>query len=1021
MVKIVKTRYSWCSETYFHMMELRYGSHNGNGIISGTIFLYHNGQYGTICDDEFGEQEAKVICRMLGYHGQATAFDGAHFGQGSGKVWLDDLGCSGYETDIAHCSSKGWGIHNCGHAEDAGVTCHGYVTNLRLVGGRGNYEDHSTVRLVEGSLPSEGRVEVLHNGIWGTVCGNSFTQNDADVICRMLGFNETAVSIVHNVSSGVGPIWLGDLDCFGDEADIEFCNLGGWNNHSCTHANDVGIRCEPTHVRLVNGQIPSEGRVEISANGRWYSICEDGFGDTEADVVCRMLGYTGRNAPHIIYHADEFGRTSNISIDKLTCTGDETDISHCVTVYHTSCPTSKTVGLRCEGVQVRLVDGAHSTEGRVEVFHNRQWGSICDVGFDDNDATAVCKMLTYFPYETNADPFLTNNFTSLNHVDGLDVKPQCKGTEGNFEMCKTDTTNITCSYTQNVNVDCNLQNADSSNVRLVDGPGPWSGRLELKSNGVWGSVCYKSWNASLATTVCETLRFLYTNATSYKTSRGLSPMHYDYLSCDGVNNIGHCAVDYNITECSIQDSGAVGIDCSGGLSVTLGNNGTFGGEVKLHTSNSSTPWSVCRNGINTTVAFTICAMAGFPHPSVSLTSTSSQYPPLYNAIACDGWETHISQCSVMYNGQQCDEKAYIHCFPGCINVINVTTASPSGFVSSLGYPGNNSTYTDCLTIIHNNLNKPLKLVFNDLDLDKNGDFLEVKDGPGGRQLGYYTTNKTPILVSDKDFYIRRKSNHVPYTRGFNASYSILRVEDAVSMECSPSGWNVAVNMTILRHLYPDTGVSYIKLSNQKCTGRVFGDLVIFDQHYTECSTSHTVDLQCNVPRTDTVTSNFHPGGSRPNQVTTNPHLSSSTHYSSELSFYKDPTYFQRLQGNPISLQTGQNVYVQVKMTSDDVNIKMRLDSCYTKPDPNSGPSMTYHLVQNGCVVDPGTTITSQGNHETRFVFQTFEFSQARNSVYVYCNATYCDVHDVTDRCTQVCHGTPTLVGRDLILIDRDIN
>lgn len=52
-----------------------------------------------------------------------NVFSSAHFGQGSGPIWLDDVRCSGYETDIAECGSRGWGINNCNHGEDAGVNC----------------------------------------------------------------------------------------------------------------------------------------------------------------------------------------------------------------------------------------------------------------------------------------------------------------------------------------------------------------------------------------------------------------------------------------------------------------------------------------------------------------------------------------------------------------------------------------------------------------------------------------------------------------------------------------------------------------------------------------------------------------------------------------------------------------------------------------------------------------------------------------------------------------------------------
>lgn len=52
-----------------------------------------------------------------------TAYGSAHFGEGSGPILLDDLRCNGYESDIALCNNRGWYNNNCGHGEDAGVSC----------------------------------------------------------------------------------------------------------------------------------------------------------------------------------------------------------------------------------------------------------------------------------------------------------------------------------------------------------------------------------------------------------------------------------------------------------------------------------------------------------------------------------------------------------------------------------------------------------------------------------------------------------------------------------------------------------------------------------------------------------------------------------------------------------------------------------------------------------------------------------------------------------------------------------
>ena len=103
-------------------------------------------------------------------------------------------------------------------------------------------------------------------------------------------------------------------------------------------------------VRLVGGSSYNEGRVEVNYNGEWGTVCDDGWDDTDAGVLCRQLGF-GSSGTAVV--SAGYGQGSgSILLNSVACTGNELMLARCghhgTNVTNSMfCSHKKDAGIRC--------------------------------------------------------------------------------------------------------------------------------------------------------------------------------------------------------------------------------------------------------------------------------------------------------------------------------------------------------------------------------------------------------------------------------------------------------------------------------------------------------------------------------------------------------------------------------------------------------------------------------------------------------------------------------------------------
>ncbi|XP_067248162.1 scavenger receptor cysteine-rich type 1 protein M130-like [Chanodichthys erythropterus] len=615
---------------------------------SGRVEVLHRGQWGTVCHDFWDLADAAVVCRELDCGEPVDALGDAHFGQGSGPVWMSLVLCAGSESTLKNCGSSGWSIHGCSHNHDAGVICSG----------------HKASRLVNGSHLCSGRLEIVHNQTWGSVCAAAFDQQDAEVVCRELDCG-APVQVLGEDAFGKGDaqMWTQEIQCRGNESQISFCSILLLHKHNCSSDNIVGLICSGyTDVRLVNGSDSCSGRVELQFLNKWGTVCDACWDMRAASVLCRQLNC---GIAVSVVGSDWFGEGSGeIWADVFDCDGNETKLSECSisSWSRAECSHRRDVGVICSSSSLAVHDGLvrlsgeRQCEGEVEVSIHQVWRRVLLDSWSLTESSVVCRQLGC----GSVLNFSGSSSSSPEHSHECVTGFQCSGSEAHLGNCSSPQT-LNCSSTQQLSITC----LGHGSIRLVGSGGDCAGRLEVFHSGSWGTVCDDSWDIKDAHVVCRQLQCgvaLSNQQVPAWFGPGSGPIWLDEVECEGnETSLWSCSSPgWGKHDCQHKED--VGVVCSEFKEIRL----TEGCEGNVEVFYNGSWGNVCWNQMDRDTASLICqelncGRSGAFYSSIPRVKLARNW---LDKVKCRPHDSNLWQCPSSPWGQNdCnrDEVAKITC------------------------------------------------------------------------------------------------------------------------------------------------------------------------------------------------------------------------------------------------------------------------------------------------------------------------------------------------------------------------
>uniref|UniRef100_A0AAX7TLN5 Lysyl oxidase homolog n=1 Tax=Astatotilapia calliptera TaxID=8154 RepID=A0AAX7TLN5_ASTCA len=345
-------------------------------ITEGVVEVKYKDGWAQICDVGWTAKNTRVVCGMLGFPHERKVnknFYRLYLERQKNNFHLHSVACTGTEVHLAACPlefNKPNATSSCAGGMPAVISCMPGPLFMQNSGLKKKLK--ISVKLKGGAKVGEGRVEVLKDNVWGTVCDDRWNLLSASVVCRELGFGSAKEALTGaRMGQGMGPIYMNEVKCLGQERSIWDCPVKNITSENCQHSEDAAVRCNvpymglETSIRITGGRTRYEGRVEVltsDPNGTqsWGLICGENWSTKEAMVACRQLGlgYANQGLQETWYW--DSSNVTDMVMSGVKCMGNEMALSQCQ--YH------KTVS--CQRAAAKFAAGVICSETASDLVLN---------------------------------------------------------------------------------------------------------------------------------------------------------------------------------------------------------------------------------------------------------------------------------------------------------------------------------------------------------------------------------------------------------------------------------------------------------------------------------------------------------------------------------------------------------------------------------------------------------------------------------------------------------------------------